>query len=241
MGGVLKWALLQRADAKHQLFEHMYDEADTVLNDRRVAHQLKRVLALIKHLLGPEAQAQGVLNDIWRTYMHSALLHSYTIACASVELRPAMCPRRAAAAGLPKVVEELKQLSRSQQEDLGALVETVFNVTVPLAPVRPPVLHWDARVQPNGALLQRGEVQNSSQLWIDGVEEPRPDLWVVHPDVVMGTAQQLSLAQVLQRANIRRYLALQVWQLDDHAADWGVILQTEDVRCACHRGVYGSV
>lgn len=225
---------MQRADAKHQLFEHVYDEADKVLHDRQVTQQLKRVLALVRHLLGPEAQAQSVLTDIWRTYMHSALLHSYTIACASLELRPQLCPLRSAAAGLPKAVDELKQLSRGQQDDLRAVVETVFNMTVPLAPVRPPVMHWDARVRPDGSLLQHA-VEGGSRVWIEGTGEPRPDLWVVHPDVVVGAVRELSLAQVLQRANIRRYLAFQVWQLDDHAADWGVILQTEDVRCGDHR------
>eukprot|EP00892_Ulva_mutabilis_P007797 jgi/Ulvmu1/538/UM001_0546.1 len=228
-----------RADAKHQLFEHVYDEADSVLHDHRVRQQLTRVLALIKHLLGPEAQAQSVLTDIWRTYMHSALLHSYTIACASLELMPHVCPLRAATAGLPRAVDELKQLSRSQQEDLSALVETVFNMTVPLAPVRPPVMHWDARVQSNGAVLQGAAVEGGADLWKNGTGEPRPDLWVVYPEMVTGVVPRLSLAQVLQRAAIRQYLAFQVWQLDDHAADWGVILQTEDVRPADSHGHIG--
>lgn len=223
---------VQRADAKHQLFEHAYDEADTLLHDRRVKQQLARVLALIKHLLGPEAKARSLLTGVWRTHMHAALLHSYTIACASLELRPQLCPRRSATSGLPRVAGELDQLSPSQQEDLVALVETVFNMTVPLAPVRPPVVHWDSRVRPNGALVGGGPAADAGALWANGTGEPRPDLWVVHPDLVMGGEYPLSAAQALQRANIRRFLAMQVWQLDDHAADWGVILEPEDVRWA---------
>lgn len=226
---------MQRADAKHQLFEHVYDEADTLLHDQRVRGQLARVLALIKHLLGPEASAQAVLNGIWRTYMHSAMLHAYTLACAALELRPALCPLRSATAGLPRVSEEIRQLSRSQQEDLWALVETVFNMTVPLAPVRPPVAHWDVRLRPDGALVRGEAAEGGSAAWVNGTGEPRPDLWLAHPGLVTGVGQELGVAQALQRANIREVLALQVWQLDDHAADWGVILETEDVRWALIR------
>lgn len=223
---------VQRADAKHQLFEHAYDEADTLLHDRRVKQQLARVLALIKHLLGPEAKAQSLLNGVWRTHMHAALLHSYTIACASLELRPQLCPLRSATAGLPHFGDELAQLSTGQRDDLWALVETVFNMTVPLAPVRPPVVHWDVRVRSDGALVPGEPTGDGGALWANGTGEPRPDLWVVHPDLVTGGGHPPSVAQALQRANIRRFLAMQVWQLDDHAADWGVILEPEDVRWA---------
>jgi hypothetical protein len=229
-------ASVQRTEAKHLLFEQAYDAADSQLHDPQVVAQMERVLSITQFSLAPHASAHQALDTLWRTLMHTAIQQTQVAACMLVQGQEQRC-KALAEAGKPLLYAPLAAIPEVQQAEIKAIVETVFNATVPLPPIRAPVLHWDAemgRTDGHHPPHLNSDGEDACEMWVQGIGEPRTDS--VHGRAA-SRSHSTEIVPLLQGWLVQHYLLLQLPQLLEHIEEWDVMLEPDVCSCNADRTV----